>query len=171
MVEDPPYLAEIRKRSEGIDYWGLGLLVVTIGALQTMLDKGQEDDWFSSRFIITCCVVSAIGLVVFICRQLNVEHPILDLRLFAQRNVGTTMFVMFMVGVSLYSSYRADSAVSAGDHGLLRRAGRHGRLFRRHRAHVSVSRGRLPCAQIRSPLAGCHWIHHHHLRPLPHDAT
>jgi DHA2 family multidrug resistance protein len=104
VVEDPPYLAEIRKRKEGIDYWGLGLLVVTIGALQTMLDKGQEDDWFSSRFIITCCVVSAIGLVIFVWRQLHVEHPILDLRLFAQRNVGTTMFVLFMVGVSLYSS-------------------------------------------------------------------
>jgi DHA2 family multidrug resistance protein len=87
-----------------VDYWGLGLLVVTIGALQTMLDKGQEDDWFSSRFIVTCTVVAAIGLVVFIYRQLHVEHPILDLRLFAQRNVGTTMFVMFMVGVSLYSS-------------------------------------------------------------------
>jgi DHA2 family multidrug resistance protein len=104
VVEDPPYLAEIRKRKEGIDYWGLGLLVVTIGALQTMLDKGQEDDWFSSRFIITCCVVSAIGLVIFVWRQLHVVHPILDLRLFAQRNVGTTMFVLFMVGVSLYSS-------------------------------------------------------------------
>ena len=104
VVEDPPYLAEIRKRREGVDYWGLGLLVVTIGALQTMLDKGQEDDWFSSKFITTCFVVSSIGLVIFIWRQLHVEHPILDLRLFAQRNVGTTMFVMFMVGVSLYSS-------------------------------------------------------------------
>ena len=104
VVEDPPYLAEIRNRKESIDYWGLGLLVVTIGALQTMLDKGQEDDWFSSRFITTCFVVSAIGLVIFIIRQFNVEHPILDLRLLGRRNVGTTMFVMFMVGVSLYSS-------------------------------------------------------------------
>ena len=104
LVEDPPYLAKIRKRKESIDYWGLGLLVVTIGALQTMLDKGQEDDWFSSRFITTCFVVSAIGIVVFVWRQLHVEHPILDLRLLLRRNVGTTMFVMFMVGVSLYSS-------------------------------------------------------------------
>ncbi|MGA2558269.1 MAG: DHA2 family efflux MFS transporter permease subunit [Terracidiphilus sp.] len=104
VVEDPPYLAAIRKRREGIDYWGLGLLVVTIGALQTMLDKGQEDDWFSSRFITTCAVVAAFGLVLFIWRQLHIEHPILDLRLFAQRNVGTTMFVLFMVGLSLYSS-------------------------------------------------------------------
>ena len=104
VVEDPPYLAEIRKRKEGVDYWGLGLLVLSIGALQVTLDKGQEDDWFSSRFITTCIVIAAIGLIVFVYRQLHVEHPILDLRLFAQRNVGTTMFVLFMVGVSLYSS-------------------------------------------------------------------
>jgi len=87
VVEDPPYLAAIRKRKEGVDYWGLGLLVLSIGCLQVLLDKGQEDDWFSSRLITTCFVISVIGLM-----------------LFAQRNVGTTMFVMFMVGVSLYSS-------------------------------------------------------------------
>jgi DHA2 family multidrug resistance protein len=104
VVEDPPYLEKIRKRKEGVDYWGLGLLVVSIGALQVLLDKGQEDDWFSSRFITTCTVVAVIGLIVFVIRQLHVKHPILDLRLLAQRNVGTTMFVMFMVGVSLYSS-------------------------------------------------------------------
>jgi DHA2 family multidrug resistance protein len=104
VVEDPPYLEKIRKRREGIDYWGLGLLVVSIGALQVLLDKGQEDDWFSSRFIVTCTAIAVIGLTIFVIRQLHVEHPILDLRLFAQRNVGTTMFVMFMVGVSLYSS-------------------------------------------------------------------
>ena len=104
LVEDPPYLAEIRKRKEGIDYWGLGLLVVAIGALQIMLDKGQEDDWFSSRFIITLAVIAVIGLALFFWRELSIDHPVLDLRLFARRNVGTTQFVMFMVGVSLYSS-------------------------------------------------------------------
>ena len=104
LVEDPPYLAEIRRRKEGIDYWGLGLLVVAIGALQIMLDKGQEDDWFSSRFIITLAVIAVIGLALFFWRELSVDHPVLDLRLFARRNVGTTQFVMFMVGVSLYSS-------------------------------------------------------------------
>jgi DHA2 family multidrug resistance protein len=104
LVEDPPYVAEIRKRREGVDYWGLGLLVVTIGAIQFMLDKGQEDDWFSSRFIVTCAVVSVIGLMLFLRRQFTVRHPILDLRLLARGNVGMTMVVMFLVGVSLYST-------------------------------------------------------------------
>jgi DHA2 family multidrug resistance protein len=104
LVEDPPYLTEIRKRKEGIDYWGLGLLIISIGALQVMLDKGQEDDWFGSRFIVTLFTVAVIGLTLFIWRELTIEHPVLDLRLFAQRNVGMTQLVMFMVGVALYSS-------------------------------------------------------------------
>jgi DHA2 family multidrug resistance protein len=104
VVEDPPYLAAIRKRRISIDYWGLGLLIVAIGALQVMLDKGQEDDWFGSRFIVTLFVVAVIGIAVFLVRELSVEHPILDLRLFRQRNVGMTQLVMFMVGLSLYSS-------------------------------------------------------------------
>jgi MFS transporter, DHA2 family, multidrug resistance protein len=104
LVEDPPYLAEIRRRRESVDYWGLGLLVVTIGALQTMLDKGQEDDWFGSHFIVSCAVTAVIGMALFLWREFHVEHPILDLRLYAQRNVGMTQLVMFMVGVALYSS-------------------------------------------------------------------
>jgi MFS transporter, DHA2 family, multidrug resistance protein len=104
VVEDPPYVSEIRKRRVGIDYWGLGLLIVSIGALQIMLDKGQEDDWFGSSFITTCCIIAIIGLVLFIVRELSVEHPVLDLRLFKQRNVAMTQLVMFMVGASLYSS-------------------------------------------------------------------
>jgi DHA2 family multidrug resistance protein len=104
LVEDPPYVAEIRKRKEGIDYWGLGLLVVGIGALQMLLDKGQEDDWFSSRFIVACTVTAVLALIFFLIREFNVKHPIIDLRLFKQRNVSMTMFVMFMVGASLYST-------------------------------------------------------------------
>ncbi len=104
LVEDPPYLAERRKKKEGIDYWGLGLLIVFIGALQMLLDKGQEDDWFSSNFIVTAAVVGLIAFAFFLYRELNVEHPIVDLRLFKRRNIAMTQIVMFMVGASLYSS-------------------------------------------------------------------
>jgi DHA2 family multidrug resistance protein len=69
-----------------------------------MLDKGQEDDWFSSRFISTLAVTAVLGLAIFFWRELSIEHPILDLRLFGRRNVGMTQLVMFMVGVALYSS-------------------------------------------------------------------
>jgi DHA2 family multidrug resistance protein len=104
LVEDPPYLAKIRKRKEGIDGWGLGLLILAIASLQIMLDKGQEDDWFSSRFIVACAITAVVAFVVFIFRELHVAHPIIDLRLYMRRNVGMTQLVLFMVGISLYTS-------------------------------------------------------------------
>ncbi|MHB1023267.1 MAG: DHA2 family efflux MFS transporter permease subunit [Acidobacteriaceae bacterium] len=104
IVEDPPYLKKVRAMLGSVDYYGLGLLVVAIGGLQIMLDKGQEDDWFSSRFIITCAVLAAVGFLFFIYRELNTEHPIVDLRLYKLRNFATTQFVMLTIGVSLYST-------------------------------------------------------------------
>ncbi len=80
------------------------MLVVAIGALQILLDKGQEDDWFSSRLILTCAVIAVVGLTLFIWRELVIEHPILDLRLFKRRNTAMSQFVLFMVGVALYST-------------------------------------------------------------------
>src|SRR5215471_14963431 len=59
MVEDPPYLKERRAAGVRLDYIGLAFLALGIGALQVVLDKGQEDDWFGSRFILTLSVVSA----------------------------------------------------------------------------------------------------------------
>ena len=55
-VFDPHYIKQ--REGRGIDYWGIGLLAVGIGALQFVLDKGQEDDWFSSRFILTLSVIA-----------------------------------------------------------------------------------------------------------------
>jgi len=78
-VFDPPYIG---KKSESVDYWGIGLLVVGIGALQIMLDKGQQEDWFSSHFITTLCVLTVVGLGGLIWRELATEHSIVDLRIF-----------------------------------------------------------------------------------------
>ena len=69
-----------------IDKVGLALLVVWIGALQIMLDKGKELDWFESRQILTLAIVACVGLVFFLIWELNEEHPVVDLRLFAHRN-------------------------------------------------------------------------------------
>src|SRR5438552_2435718 len=65
-IFDPPY---IRRQSSGIDYWGIGMLAVGVGALQVMLDKGQEDDWFGSRFIAALALIAAAGIVAFIFRE------------------------------------------------------------------------------------------------------
>ena len=100
-VFDPPYL---RRESKGIDYWGMGLLVVGIGALQYVLDKGQQDDWWESTTISTLAVISAIALVVLIIHQLRSKNPIIDLKVFTDRSYSVGVFLMTVVGFVLYGS-------------------------------------------------------------------
>lgn len=68
-----------------IDYVGLGLLILWVGALQIMLDNGQDDDWFASPFIITLAITAALGFIAFLIWELTEEHPIVDLSVFRNR--------------------------------------------------------------------------------------
>src|SRR5204863_6279406 len=81
-VFDAPYL---RRESRGIDYWGMGLLVGGVGALQYVLDKGQQEDWFASPVITTLAIMSAAALIALIVHELRTREPIVDLRLFKDR--------------------------------------------------------------------------------------
>lgn len=104
IVEDPPYLKRVRERVGGIDGIGLGLLALTIGALQMMLDKGQEDDWFSSHFIVSCAFIAAVGFIAFLWRESTTPHPVIDLSMYRKRNFAMTQIVMLVIGASLYST-------------------------------------------------------------------
>jgi MFS transporter, DHA2 family, multidrug resistance protein len=100
-IFDPPYL---RRDTQKVDYWGIGMLVVGIGALQIMLDKGQQEDWFSSSLIAACAVISSITLVALVVHELTTEHPIVDLRVFKERSYAVGVFLMTVVGFVLYGS-------------------------------------------------------------------
>jgi MFS transporter, DHA2 family, multidrug resistance protein len=100
-VFDPPYL---KKLSTGIDYWGMGMLVVGIGALQFVLDKGQQEDWFASNMIVALSIVSAVTLIALVIYELRAESPIVDLRVFKNRTYATGVFLMTVVGFALYGS-------------------------------------------------------------------
>jgi len=100
-IFDPSYL---KRGKASIDYWGLALLTLGIGSLQVVLDKGQQDDWFSSSFIITFSIISVISLILFIYAELKHEHPIVNLRLFKDAAFASGNFIMFMVGFCLYGS-------------------------------------------------------------------
>ncbi len=100
-IHDPPYI----KRGEGgIDYWGIGYLALGIGALQIMLDKGQEEDWFASHFILILGILCAVGFVFFLVRELVTEHPVVQLRIFKNRTYATGVFLMTVLGFVLYGS-------------------------------------------------------------------
>src|SRR5437762_2991473 len=100
-IFDPTYL---RRERSGIDYWGIGLLVVGMGSLQVMLDKGQEEDWFSSHFIVILAVLAVVGLGGLIIRELKAEHPVIDLSVFRYRSYAVGTFLMTVVGFVLYGS-------------------------------------------------------------------
>jgi DHA2 family multidrug resistance protein len=98
---DPPYL---RKKAASIDYWGIGLLALGIGSLQILLDKGQEDDWFSNNFIVILAALAVLGLIFFVIRELRTDHPIVDLRALKDRTYGAGVFLMTVLGFGLYGS-------------------------------------------------------------------
>jgi len=77
-IVDPHYL---RRRSLGVDAWGIGMLAVGMGALQIMLDKGQEKDWFGSTLIRALCVIAVVGLTAFVLRELRAKDPIVHFKL------------------------------------------------------------------------------------------
>ena len=86
-----------------VDYVGLGFLVLFIGALQIMLDKGQEDDWFQSSFIVTLAIISALGFIAFLIWELTAEHPIVDLKIYRHRGFAVSSAAM----AATYGSYFA----------------------------------------------------------------
>ena len=104
LIEDPPYIARLKARLSGFDYIGFSLLALGVGALQIVLDKGQEDDWFGSHFITTLAVIAAVGLVSLVMWEWSQKEPIVDVRLFKNFNVATTNLMFLMLGAALFSS-------------------------------------------------------------------
>ena len=105
LVEDPPYLARERQKlidaKAGIDYTGFALIALGVGALQMVLDKGQEVDWFASNLIVVGSVFAAVTLVSWAIWEWRHEHPVVNLRLFKGRNFAAAMLFTFTLGMVL----------------------------------------------------------------------
>ncbi len=104
LVEDPPYLRRLSGAGIRVDYIGIGLLALGVGALQVVLDKGQEDDWFGSRFILSLSVVSAVCLISLVVWEVFHRDPVIEVHLFKNFNFATSNLMMFMLGVVYFSS-------------------------------------------------------------------
>jgi DHA2 family multidrug resistance protein len=100
-VKDPPY---IRRSSAPVDSWGLATLVLWVAALQIMLDKGQEEDWFDSRFIVVLAVAFAMGLLAWVTRELTTRDPVADLRAFRQAPFAAGTAAMAISSLVMYGS-------------------------------------------------------------------
>ncbi len=87
---------------KGFDAWGLALLVLGIGCLQFVLERGEADDWFSSNIIILNAILAAICLPAFVWWELRVKNPIINIRLFTDRIVVSGVALMGLLGYFLY---------------------------------------------------------------------
>jgi len=90
--------------TETVDWWGLAFLILGIGALQVMLERGESKDWFESREIVTEGILAAIGLIGFVWHELQTEHPIVDLRILKNRQLAVGVTFAVLLGFALYSS-------------------------------------------------------------------
>ncbi len=85
-----------------VDWWGIGLLTVALACFQTMLEEGQQEDWFSSDFIITMTVGAVVGGALFIWRELSIDRPAVDLRVLRHRSLAAGSAYSLVLGMGLY---------------------------------------------------------------------
>jgi len=104
VVEDPPWLRGKRGKSIKVDYVGLSLILVGLGLLQVVLDKGQRDDWFGSTYITVFFTLSIVALVTLIFHEWRHPQPILELKLLMNRNFAATVLFNFVLGAVLFGT-------------------------------------------------------------------
>ncbi len=98
-VHDPIH----QKRPSRIDYMGIALLIVSVGALQFVLEHGERDDWFASHFIATLTVIGVVGLAALIWRELTTDHPAIDFRVLRHRQMWVGTLLGVVMGIGLYA--------------------------------------------------------------------
>jgi len=104
LVEDPPWARRAAGAGVRVDYVGVALLILGVGALQLVLDRGQEEDWFGSHFILTLAIVAGVGLVALVIWEWFYQNPIIEVRLFKNLNFLGANAMMFVLGIMLFSS-------------------------------------------------------------------
>jgi DHA2 family multidrug resistance protein len=92
------------RSAEHIDWTGIGLLIAGLGALQTVLERGEREDWFSSRFIVALTLIAAASLIAFLVWELRTEHPVVDLRVLRSRALATAATLTFVLGFALFAT-------------------------------------------------------------------
>jgi DHA2 family multidrug resistance protein len=98
MVDDPPWIKADHSLLRHMDYVGLSFLIVAMGGLQIMLDKGEENDWFSSNFICFFGLLFIAGMVGLILWEWRHKSPLINLKLFRFKNFAICCFLMALVG-------------------------------------------------------------------------
>jgi MFS transporter, DHA2 family, multidrug resistance protein len=98
LVEDPPWIKADPSKLRNMDYLGLAFLTISMGGMQIMLDKGEENDWFASGFIRFFAVLFVGGLIALVVWEWRHKSPLINLKLFRFKNFAICCFLMMLVG-------------------------------------------------------------------------
>jgi DHA2 family multidrug resistance protein len=93
-----------RERGKPVDWWGLLLLAISVASMQVVLERGEKEDWFSSHYIILLTAIAVIGWILFIWRELTVEHPVVNLRILRHRSFALGIFTTLLFGLGMFGS-------------------------------------------------------------------
>lgn len=91
-------------KDDPIDWWGIFLLTLTIGSLQVVLEKGESEDWFQTTYITVLAAVAVISGILFLWRELVIDYPVVNFRIFRHRSFLFGNITMFALGLILYCS-------------------------------------------------------------------
>jgi DHA2 family multidrug resistance protein len=111
-IFDPEYIRNVKRGR--IDAFGLLALTIWLGTLQTVLNKGQDDDWFNSNFICTLSVISVVAFVAFVVREFWTREPLADLRVFADRNFLCCTILISIAFLLLYGIMNLQPIMAGG---------------------------------------------------------
>ena len=100
----PEPSASVERSDSGIDWLGIAFLILGIGCLQIMLERGQSKDWFDSKEIVAEAILAAFGLIAFVWRELSADHPMVDIRILKNRQLATGVTFGLVLGFALYAS-------------------------------------------------------------------
>ena len=100
------FVRETPKEAKGkpVDWWGIALLAIAVGSLQTILEKGESEDWFAKTYILALTIMAILGTLLFIWRELSIDYPIVNFNIMRHRSFSVGMFTSFLLGFGLYGS-------------------------------------------------------------------
>ncbi|MCC8409498.1 DHA2 family efflux MFS transporter permease subunit [Mucilaginibacter sp. UR6-1] len=87
-----------------VDWWGILLLAISVGSLQTILEKGESEDWFATGYITVLTVTAILGAILFVWRETSTDHPVVNFNIMRHRSFAVGMFTSFILGFGLYGS-------------------------------------------------------------------
>jgi len=94
----------IKQKAGKIDWGGILLLAAGVGSLQTVLERGETEDWFETKYIVWLSVVAVFGIFLFIWRELTIKEPVVNLRVLKSKNLSIAAGLTFISGVGMFSS-------------------------------------------------------------------